>query len=301
MYSISIPEAGIKRFIPEDLSECNPEQYVEMCGLIFRYQSGDINYDEFRTHAIYKLMKMKPEKSDIHDDLKYSQVYRLSELIDSFMEEENDIKTIKMDYIHNPVPSFAPLYKRYYGPQDNFMDMTFGEYTTALRIFHDFRATGDMELLQVLAAVAYRPKKSFLFLRKRSSSFDGSIRQPLNTNDIDNRAKDFKYAPLGFVYGFYLLFASFQKHLVTTKILWGGKELDFSILFDTKATEPEDEEVEFPGIGMDSIAFSLAESGAFGNITAVENTNFWKIMIRVYDSVIKNNELQKQQENVSNQ
>lgn len=298
MHTIEIPEARIKRYIPSDLSECDKSQYIEMCALIFRYQTGEINYDEFRVQSVYKLMNMKPVQGDPDDLDKFDAVYRVSELIDSFMDTEADgTKTIKQDYIHNPVPSFKPLHREYYGPADQLTNITFGEYTTGLRIFHDFRATGDMELLRVLAAVFYRPKKKFLFIRKHFDKYNGDIREPLNSASIDARAETFKYAPIGFIYGFFLFFASFQKYLVDARIMWGGNEIDFSILFEKAAS---DETSEFPGIGMESLAFSLAESGAFGNITEVENTNFWKILIRMYDSRIKALETEKQESNATN-
>jgi hypothetical protein len=61
MHTIEIPDAKIKRYIPSDLSECDAA--VDMCELIFHFQNDTINYDEFRTHAIYKLLRMKPSKA----------------------------------------------------------------------------------------------------------------------------------------------------------------------------------------------------------------------------------------------
>lgn len=300
MHTIEIPEAKIKRYIPSDLSECDAQQYMDMCELIFYYQNDTIDYDEFRTHAVYKLMKMKPtNKGDIVDE-KFSNIYLVSELIDDFFDiDEKGIKTIKQYYTHNPVPSFKPLYKNYYGPTDGFRDMTFGEYRDGLRLFHDFHATGDMHILTLLTAVFYRPKKSFHCIKKQLASYNGNVRERYNSNTLDQRAYAFKNAPVGFVYGFYLLFASFQKYLIDAKILWGGQEIDFSILFESSKTE-EASSNEVPGIGMDSIAFSMAESGTFGNIKEVDNTNFWEIFARMYDLRRTDLERQKQEANATN-
>jgi hypothetical protein len=283
MHIIEIPEGKIKRYIPSDLSECDAQQYMDMCDLIFKYQNEVIDYDQFRTHAIYKLMKMKPANGTVAVEEKFANVYQLSELIDDFFDtDDKGLKIIKQSYIHNPVPSFRPLYSTYYGPADQFRDMTFGEYRDGLRLFHDFHATGNIHILALLTAVFYRPKKSFHFFKKRSSSYDGNIRERYNANTLDQNVKGFKYAPIGFVYGFYLLFASFQKYIVDAKILWGGQEIDFSILFQSDKNQ-ESSKSEVPGLGMDSIAFTMAESGAFGNIKEVDNTNFWEIFARMYD------------------
>lgn len=300
MHTIELPEAKIKRYIPADLSECDSQQYMDICELIFYYQNETIDYDEFRTHAAYKLLNMTPAKNQqLDDEEKFTNIYLISELIDDFFEiDENGLKTIKQYYIHNPIPKFKPLWQTYYGPSDSFMNMTFGEYTDGLRLFHDFHATGDMSYLTLLTALFYRPKKSFHFIRKRLGNYDGDLREPYNSHTLEERAKGLQLAPLGFVYGFYLLFASFQKYLVDAKIMWGGKEIDFSILFESGNSE---ETSDTPGIGMDSIAFSIAESGAFGNIEKVRNTNFWQIMVRMYDLRRTDLERQKHESHATNQ
>lgn len=302
MHIIELPEANIKRYIPSDLSECDQEQYIDMCELIFRHQNQEITYEEFLIHAAYKLMKMKPSKpvnteyqteEEVEaEECKFANIYKIGELIkDFFDEDEHGMKIIKQFYIHNPIPSFTPLTETFYGPSDSFMNMTFGEYTDGLRMFHDFHATGDMELLKLLTALFYRPKKAE---SKSKNEYDGDIRQPYSSHTLETRAKSLQYAPIGFVYGFYLLFASFQKYLIDAKILWGGQELDFSILFQSGKGEEESAN-PMPGIGMDSIAFSIAESGAFGNIEQVRKTNFWQIMVRMYDLRRTDLERQKQE------
>jgi hypothetical protein len=310
MHIIEIPETKLKRYIPSDLSECDPQQYMDMCELIFHFQNQAITYDELRTHAAYKLMNMKPSEpkekisiftpNDINseqDEKKFANIYLISELIDDFFEEENGLKTIKQYYIHNPVPTFKPLWKTLYGPSDSFMNMTFGEYTDALRLFHDFHATGDMEILKLLTVLFYRPKKSFLFIKKRLENYNGDVREPYNSHNLEARAKTLNNAPIGFVYGFYLLFASFQKYLIDAKILWSGKEIDFSILFESSGNE--EPSTDTPGIGMDSIAFSIAESGAFGTIEEVRKADFWQIMVRMYDLRRTDLERQKQEKNAT--
>jgi hypothetical protein len=300
MHTIEIPDAKIKRYIPSDLSECDAQQYIDMCELIFHFQNDTINYDEFRTHAIYKLLQMKPSKAVHNEEEKFAAIYQLSELIDDFFDiDDQGIKVIKQYYIHNPVRSFKPVWKTFYGPADQFRDMTFGEYRDGLRLFHDFHATGDMHILTLLTAIFYRPKKSFHYLKKQLASYDGNIRERYNSNTLDLRSKGFKLAPVGFMYGFYLLFASFQKYIIDAKILWGGQEIDFSILFESNKNE-ESTTNRVPGIGMDSIAFSMAESGTFGNIKEVDNTNFWEIFARMYDLRRTDLERQKQEANATN-
>lgn len=307
MHTIEIPDTNQRYYIPEDLSECDKTQYLDISELIFQYQNQIINYDEFRTHAIYRLLNMKPAKVsqdltelELEDQqIKFANIYQLSELIDSFFYVENDVKIIKQEYIHNPVPRFKPTLKTYYGPSDSFMNMTFGEYLDGMRLFHDFHATGDMTYLKLLAAVFYRPKKSFHCLKKHLANYDGDIREVYNHHTIEARAKEMQLAPIGFIYGFYLLFASFQKHLIEAVITWGGQELDLSILFET-SKEDSGSSDKVPGIGMDSIAFSLAASGEFGTLEKVRKIEFWIIIVRMYELRRTDLERQKNEKNASN-
>ena len=287
MHQVVIPDTNDKFYIPSSLAECTSQQYIDFCALIFRFQSQELDYEQFRIQAIYKLCNLKQSTkvlSEEEDLEKWTNIYKLSLYVDEFFElNEDKQRIIKMDFTNNPVPSIY-LWKDYYGPSDQFMNINFGEYTDALRLFHDFNATGDIDLLYVIAAILYRPKKSFHFIKKHLNNYDGDIRVPYNSKIIDKRADKFKFLSVGFVYGVYMFFASFQKFLTSATIPWGGKEIDLSILFESQNDESdENKDQDIPGIGMDSIMFTIAESGAFGSTEEVRKINLWEIMIRMYD------------------
>jgi hypothetical protein len=281
MTLIEIPDAKFKRYLPETLAECTPQQYIDMSELIMKYQYGEISFFDLKVVAFHKLLGLKPTKSKTgNEEVKNANIAQNCELIDSFFTLSNDGPILKQDYIHNPVPKQKVLLNTLYGPSDSFQNMTFGEYTDGLRMIHDFRATGDGNILFLLSSIFYRKKKRFLWLKKMLSNFDNNIRVPYNSNMLEKTSQKLKFAPIGFVYGFYLLFTSFQKYLVEAKILWGGNEIDLSILFEQTT---ESLSLDIPSIGMDSIAFTMAESGTFGTLEQVRNTNFWEIIIRMYD------------------
>lgn len=305
MVTIESPETNFKAYMPSDLSECDARQYIEMCELIFLLQTQQIDFDELKTQAVYKLLNMVPskkkpsgtkEQQQAEENNKFSNVYRLSEKIESFFDQgEENQKIIKQNYIHNPMPKFRPAWRTYYGPTDQFMNVKFGEYRDALRLFYEFNANGDINLLYDIVAIIYRPKKAFHFIRKHWPNYDGDIRQSYNSNHVEKCAKAFRYAPIGFVYGVYLLFASFQKFIASANVPWGGKVLDFSILFQTDDDRANEEAL--PDVGMDAVMFMMAESGTFGNLKELDNTNVWMIWVRMYDIRRKDLEQKKQMEN----
>jgi hypothetical protein len=281
---IEIPEHDLVLYLPSDLSECDARQYTLMCDLILKRQSGQISDDDLYVQAVYGLLNLKPSHNDvISTHQKFGNIYIISQLIESFFEKnEQGQMVIKQFYIHNPIKSIRPLWRKYYGPSDAFSNLKFGEYVDVFRLFMDFSASGEFALLYDIAAILYRPKKSFHFIRKMSNNYSGDCRVAYNSNKVQHRAEVMKNASPGFIYGVYLLFASFQKYLTTAKLPWGGQEIDLSILF-TSVSGEDTTQSKTPGLGMDSLVFSLAESGAFGKYEEVRSAGLWEILIRMYD------------------
>jgi len=297
----------LKRYIPADLSECDSQQYIDMCELLFKFHTHQISSEEMLTHAVYKLMSMKASESiDESEELnKMGNIALLKELIEaSFFEKlENeedgtyDLKIIQ-NYIDNPVAKFKPLWRTLYGPDDMFNNVKIGEYTDALKLFLKFNSTGEMDTLYEFVATLYRPKKLFHFIRKHLSNYDGDCRVKYNSNHISKRVKSLKYAPIGFIYGVYLYFASVQIIISSGQIEWGDKTLDLSILFKGDNTVID---IDADDIGLDSIVFAMAESGAFGDYSKVKEAPFWDMMIKMYDSRIKQLQQQKLEEDAKSQ
>lgn len=293
MHSIEIPEIKKTLYMPSDLSECDARQYIEMCGLIYQYQTGLLSYEDLRVHAVYKLLNLKRKQNpnEAVEEEKMDNILSISLLVDNFFIRNGEQLIINQNYINNPVKSFAPAFKRFYGPTDGFQNLKFGEYVTALRLFLEFSANPDYNLLLEIAATLYRPKKSFHFIRRALPKHDGDCRVPFNPVFTDDYIKSMKYAPVGFVYGVYLFFGAMQQYITSAQIPWAGKVIDLSILFDS---DSKSKEPEHAGLGMDAVLLSMAEGGTFGNLEETMQTPFWTIMLKMYDIRVRNIEQQKQ-------
>lgn len=293
MHTVELPEINKTLYMPSDLSECDARQYIEMSGLIYQYQTGLISYEDLRVHAVYKLLNLKGKQNpnEAVEEEKMDNILSISKLVDNFFTPTETQMIIKQHYINNPVKSFAPAWKRFYGPEDGFQNVKFGEYVTALRIFLEFSANPSYELLLQLTATLYRPKKSFHIIRKMHPKYDGDCRVPFNAFFTDQYVKSLEKAPIGFIFGTYLFFGAMQQYITSAQIPWAGKTIDLSILFDSesKSTEPD-----HAGLGMDAVLMSMAEGGSFGNMEQVMQTPFWTIMLKMYDIRIRNLEQQKQ-------
>jgi len=280
MHTIEIPEAKKIVYIPEDLSECDQIQYINISKLLFQLNIGVITRIDFLIHAAKFLALGKDVDITENHPVKFSNIYQIASVLESFFEMNDDDQfVIKQYFIHNPIPKVTPNLFPYYGPTDEFNNVTFGEYVDGVSYLHDFIETQETKYLYLLFATFYRRKKRAFF---NQNALLKDVRQEYLPEKVDFLANKFKYLDIGIIYGFFLLFTSFQKYMTTAKIYVQGNEIDFSILYNDFSTDIKFDST-IPGIGMKSLMYSIAESGVFGNLDDVRNASFWEIMIRFYD------------------
>lgn len=147
--------------------------------------------------------------------------------------------------------------------------------------------------LRELFAVFYRKKQWFT---RKIDNPQYDIRKPFNKYKVFQQSEKFVTLDPGILYGFFLYFFSFQSYLDQAQINVGGNDIDLSILFEKNPQEPKE---NIPGIGMLSVAFSLSQSQVFGDLEKVEKTNFWKVILHLYD-LKKRSEDEKVRETNSN-
>jgi hypothetical protein len=196
----------------------------------------------------------------------HSNLYQISKLIDSFFEEENGRLVIKQYYINNHSPIIQDAFRRWYGPKDAFEDVTFGQYLDALQIYSILEKEVTQESL-------FRLMATFYF--GRGKSYD--------LNQVEANARHFRYVYFGRVYGFFLLFASFQKYLFSATVFYQGQKLDLSILFSGDETTENNFKSAIPGIGMLAIAHQVAESGVYGPMQKLRKSNLWDMLLYLYN------------------
>ena len=285
MRTVTFPQINKTFNIPECLAECNSKEFQSISYLIFQYLSGAIGYEEFRIHAITKLMNIQVSSNYASDLEVMANVYLLSELVSNFFIDVDDKKQLDLNFIDIKIPKFKTILRTYHGPEDSFADITYGEYCEAQRFFNSFNASGDVQYLYILTAVFYR--KSGLFSNRKSK---------YNSSEVEKRSNHFrKYVPQSIIYATYIQFLAFQNYLPTAEIDWNGKVLEFAVLFEGDKTEES-----LPGIGADSMVYTLAENGMLGDAQGVRNTNFWEVMVLMYELRKRDIEREKQERHVEN-
>lgn len=276
MIPIDIPEIKTTLYIPTSIDELDDRQYADIAKAFAWFQMGQINLFEFRTLGVYALLGLKAEKTkyksleDIpeQDFHKWENIFRLSEILDSFFEEEiteDGVKQLKVKqyFTRNFLPKYR-LLKKYDGPEDGFTDSTFGQYLDGLEEFIYFSQNGDLKSLQMLFSIFYLPKNeeySYKKSKERATTW-------------------FKHTDIRHVFGFYMFFTSMQLYFQSGEIEVMGNKIDLSLIYQ-EVTKGKVSEIA--GIGMHGVLNDLAESGVFGPAESVRKTNLWTILLRLYE------------------
>ena len=105
MHTIEIPEINFYRQIPENLGECNREEYLDMSKLVLMYQMAEINETQFLVMAFYRLLNLHYEERNMildEDDEKMQNIVIASEILRSFFSiDENGRMVLVQNYVHN--------------------------------------------------------------------------------------------------------------------------------------------------------------------------------------------------------
>lgn len=277
MIMIEIPEAKKIFYFPENLGECDGKQFLDICKLLYWLNFGHIDYDAFRIMAVYSLLGIKWEKETFkiegfipEDDLpKWENVYRLSELLDSFFDQKTDEEgnksyTVNQLFVHNHNPVYH-LFKKYYGPEEGFANVTFGQYMDGLEEFIDFTHSGEIQSLRNLFAIFYLPKGE-MYDKKKS---------------LKRAKKMFRFVDIRNLYGMFVFFNAFQNYMMSGEIMVMGQNIDLEIIFKDIGTDKMKSSI--PGLGWITTAQDIAESGVFGAYENVRNTLIWPVILRLYD------------------
>lgn len=194
----------------------------------------------------------------------YLLIYKIAVGLQWLWRENND----QIELVYKSTINLLPKYNKLIGPRSHGEDMTFGEFKTAITLVENYAKTGDKTMLYALAGTLYRHKAhkgSGLWREK----FDGNIDEAIN------RAK---MMPDWFVWGIYAWFAYFCEYLYTGDFIIDGETVNFAVCFQKSGGISTDNKTN---LGMNAIAFSIAESGIFGNVTGVEDTQLIRVMMKL--------------------
>ena len=289
MHHIEIPDIDYIADIPSDISELNREQFLDFISYYIRYASGEITYDHFRTGLVNCFIHFRAPLRKIPQGEKenvLAQVYRLSELMDSFtsLDDSEGVRTrrVNIHFIKNMIPTIRTKEVILYGPSDALTDLSFIEFIDAHNLFIEYLGSQDEEILNKLVATLYRPEKENFEKEKQDPSFDGQRRIKYNPNSIEQWLPIVREKSLLVKYGIFLFFSGCEHFLHEGQIPLGSETINFKDLYNSNATVKSD------GTGLFGLLYTIAESQVFGSVKDVADTNLYDIMLRMYQLVRQN-------------
>ena len=186
---------------------------------------------------------------------------------------------LNFDTTVNPIPKI----KNNVGPKSHGSDLRFGEFREAIAAYNDYTNTLDITHLDRLTGILYRKKN-----KNSGGSFDGNYRIPFNRHNIGKYISWAKSVPFYLKWGVYLWFASFCRYLLSGGIfIIDGKEISFKRVFG------KSKESVGTDIGMNSILFTMADAGTFGKAEDIENTELFRILLKLLYDANTYDELEK--------
>jgi hypothetical protein len=297
MHTIQIPGEKNIHEVPSCIEEMNESQFITFVDLLLKFRQDLITIEQFKICLIIKLADIRytvnyfllsnERKEAVNDGL-----FRLSNLVDSFfieeIREDRPVLVLQLNFIKQIIPRIAG---KYYGPIDGLHDCTFCEYRLAYGFYKSYLNTQQDYDLNHMIAVLYRPKRKFLWIRKRLPGFDGQSRTLFtaksNPRFLEARAKQIGKLPMAMRYGIFLFFAGCNEYLATGEVEIEGNKIDLSLLYKRSSSDSPDS-----GVGLIGLLYSLAETKVFGSIDDTDNQNIYDIMIRLYQ-VMKQYEAMK--------
>ena len=174
-----------------------------------------------------------------------------------------------------------PEYKGLRGPQSHGGDLTFGEFraaTAAMNLYTEDHLPSD---LLALVAVLYR------FPDPATGK-----RAPFDPDDLPTLMRDVqRVMPDWLQWGVYAWFARFCEYLLTGKFVIDGQTVTFSPVFGRR----EKDAPQWVGqdLGLNSILYTVAESGVFGTATETDRAPLLRILLKLLDDKQRADELMK--------
>lgn len=174
-----------------------------------------------------------------------------------------------------------PKWRKYRGPKSHGADLTFGEFRHALTYCNAYTQEHRPEMLTALCGVLYR---------RAGISELGQWRESFNENLMNYYGNRIYLMPDYLKWGVYAWFSSFCRFLTEGTFIIDGHEVCFAPVFSrSKGEDPADQ-----SLGLNSILFSVAESGVFGSMKETDHAPLLRVLMKLLDDHNKAEALRKE-------
>jgi len=305
MHRIEIPAINYKSEFAGKWEELTPRQVLYACYLLELVQAKELHPIAFKKLMIDRLLnrvnkakKVTPidvlegkiGKKNADDVLNYwANEAKLTEAMDFFFkikkekegtEDENVSYEIYPEFTDNLLP-YVKIGRLHYGPAGMLSNLTLAEMKECI-------VCCDDGLHNRLAAILYRPRKRWLWLKKLTGKYDGNDREEFKPFDLDRKEKQMAKIP-GMGFYCYLFFNSVLNYIYSQPLKIDGKEYNFSVLIKNDNPDSDNQRSdETESLGFTGVMYALAETGIFGDIEKTAKANIYDVFVSLYRGWLMN-------------
>jgi hypothetical protein len=282
--------------VPSEWEELSAGQVDQLLRMALTSKEENLDFDGFIVRSFYIVANIKRDMlSVIREKLlpaltrreKFINTYLLAKPYTDFMfkavenpETKEVTRVFKYDTVVNFLPSFEIFGIKYFGPDTLITDLSFGEFRFALEEMNEYFRTKEIESLNRMIAVLYRPHDPKIPQHKNQ----GREREPLNMFLIDKYAKKINRLPN---YKKLMILSWFTNCINAIKeadLTISGREICFEPLFP----KPDPDAKPSAGIGWTGILYSISKEGLFGDTEKTDATNLFSVLLYMYDNHLQN-------------
>jgi len=179
--------------------------------------------------------------------------------------------------VYRSTVNLIPRVGKFRGPLSHGADMTFGEFKDGVTAMKTYNETKDDCHLKVLCGILYREKSDY----KKT----GHFRMPVGNDTNKEHYMRGMQIPEQTKWGIMAWFSFFCEYLTTGDFIIDGNTVNFGCLFQQSGEEKKND------VGLNGIAFTMAESRVFGDLKGVDDTNILRIMLKLLNDFNKIKEI----------
>ncbi len=266
---------------PDCWDELTTDEWVYLLQLRYALQThrGVSLQDVRRAWCFYVLShrgyKFHYDKALQTDDM--NLIEQLTETLDWMWLIDDEEGCIALRF--NTTKNLFPKWKKLIGPQSHGADLTFGEFraaTAAMNLYTQDHMPSD---LLALVAILYRKPGDF------------GKRQPFDVDRLPEYMRDAKVMPPELQWGVYAWFAYFCEYLLKGAFVIDGNEVTFAPVFGRR--DPNAPTASGQDLGLNSILYTVAESGVFGTADDTDRTPLLRVLLKLLDDKQRADEMLK--------
>lgn len=197
---------------------------------------------------------------------------------------DNGATVVTAQLVYDCTVNLLPKWRYLQGPASHGADLTFGEFRQAAVMVNKYNAEHNPMDLRALCAILYR---------KPFEDKGCVLREPFRPQYMGRYMGLVREMPEWVQWGIYAWFAYFCEYLFTGVFIIDGLELCFAPVFGRRDNDEDAAPSGVQSLGMNSVLYSVAESGIFGNVDATDDTLLLRVMMKLLDDKQRADEMMK--------